>query len=118
MARFFGGLTQPDASAVAQIGVAALAANAREALAAPEGYLRDAAVTFRPWRFEVEDVGCPTALWYGELDPQTAVRNGEWLADRIAGAALHLDPASAHLSTLLDHWGSILRELRLLANRP
>jgi len=118
VARFFGGLTQPDAAAVAPIGVPALAANAREALAEPEGYLRDAAVTFRAWRFEVEDVRCPTALWYGGLDPQTAVRNGRWLADRIAGAALHLDPDSAHLSTLLGQWGSILRELRLLANRP
>ena len=53
----------------------------------------------------------PTWQLRDGLDPADAARLG-------AGAALHLDPDSAHLSTLLGQWGSILRELRLLANRP
>lgn len=95
-----------------------LAAAAREALADPRGYLRDAAVSFRPWAFDPALVRCPTSLWYGEQDPQHAVRQGSWLADRIPGAVLHVNPATAHLSTLLTQWDLILRELRLGADRP
>lgn len=116
--RFFGSLPALDAAAVRGLSTPDLAAAAREALADPRGYLRDAAVAFRPWAFDPADVGCPTSLWYGDHDPQHAVRNASWLSDRIPGAVLHVNPETAHLSTLLTQWEVILRELRLLAMGP
>ena len=87
------------------------AARAREALATPEGYLRDAAVAFGPWAFAPEDVRCPTWLWYGAQDPQASVRNGAWLAERIPDARLVVREDCAHLGTLMRHWPEVLATL-------
>lgn len=62
-----------------------VAASVREALADPDGYLRDVALTFRPWDATLEDVGCPVHTWPDE-------------------------PAT-HLSTLLASWEPILLAL-------
>jgi hypothetical protein len=76
------------------------------------GYLRDAAVSFRRWDFRPEEVGCPTSLWYGELDPQVSLRNGRWLAEHLPRATLGVRPQTAHLGTLLRHWEELLAALR------
>ena len=52
------------------------AAAVREALARPDGYLRDAAIAFGTGTSLPADVRCPTWLWYGSHDPQATVRNG------------------------------------------
>jgi len=96
------------AAVLERASVAERAASAREALAQPDGYVRDAAVAFRPWDFALEEVRCPTSLWYGALDPQAAVRNGVWLAERIPDARLVVRPDTAHLGTLLGHWPEVL----------
>lgn len=57
-----------DAEATAALPAADVAAATREALTQTDGYLRDAAVTFRRWEFRLDAVRCPTWLWYGELD--------------------------------------------------
>lgn len=110
-ARWRAGLDPLDAPLLDPMTDAELAASVREALADPRGYLRDAAVAFRRWEFPVEGVRCPTQLWYGAHDAQTAVRNGEWLATHLPGATLHLNPDTGHLGTLLTQWDAILREL-------
>ena len=107
-ARWNAGLHPLDAAALERESVAERAASAREALAQPDGYVRDAAVAFRPWDFAPEEVRCPTSLWYGALDPQAAVRNGVWLAERIPDARLVVRPDTAHLGTLLGHWPEVL----------
>ena len=111
LARVEAGLHPADAAALATVDDALRAAAVREALAQPDGYLRDAAVAFRRWPFRVEDVRCPTWLWYGALDPQAAVRNGVWLADRIPDATFVVREEEAHLSPLLGHWPEILTTL-------
>jgi pimeloyl-ACP methyl ester carboxylesterase len=110
-ARWRAGLDPLDAPLLDQVTDADLAASVREALTDPRGYLRDAAVAFRRWEFPVDAVRCPTQLWYGALDRQAAVRNGEWLAAHLPRATLHLNPDTAHLGTLLTQWDAILREL-------
>jgi pimeloyl-ACP methyl ester carboxylesterase len=88
-----------------------LAAWVREALAKHDGFLRDAAVTFRPWGFRVEDVTCPTTLWYGERDTNASPTNGAELAARLPHAILRLRDTT-HLATLLAGWEAILSSLR------
>jgi pimeloyl-ACP methyl ester carboxylesterase len=109
--RFTAGLPEQDAELLrAATTTADLATSVREALAGPEGYLRDAALTFRPWAFDVTTVRCPTWLWYGEED-QRSRPGGDWLAARIPGARLQVVPGATHLATLLRSWDSILATL-------
>jgi pimeloyl-ACP methyl ester carboxylesterase len=112
--RFLAALPDPDADLLrAALGTTGVAASVREALARTEGYLRDAALTFRPWAFDVSAVRCPTWLWYGEED-QRARPGGDWLADRIPGAELVVRPGATHWATLAAWWPDVLRTLALL----
>ncbi|GAB3249901.1 alpha/beta hydrolase [Nocardioides dilutus] len=109
--RFTAGLPSQDAELLRAVTTTAdLASSVREALARHEGYLRDAALTFRPWAFDVTAVRCPTSLWYGEQD-QRARPGGEWFAARIPDARLHVVPGATHLATLLRSWEEILAAL-------
>ena len=109
--RFTAELPEQDAALLrAAMTPAELATSVREALARPEGYLRDAALTFRPWGFDVTTVGCPSHLWYGELD-ERARPGGDWLEEQIPGARLRVVPGATHLATLLGTWEEILRTL-------
>jgi pimeloyl-ACP methyl ester carboxylesterase len=111
-ARLLGELHPLDAAAVGALPETDVAVATRESLVHPEGYLRDAALAFRTWDFRPEDIGCPTWIWHGELDPQASVRNARWLAERIPRSTLVIRSGSAHLSTLLNHWDEIFRRLR------
>ena len=113
VARLVGGLHELDAALVGAWPPAEVAEMTREALVSPEGYLRDAAVAFRDWPIAPEAVGCPTHLWYGALDPQAAVRNGTWLAERIPDARLVVREGDAHLGTLHRHWPEVLAALSI-----
>jgi len=109
--RFTRGLPAQDAGLLRGAATTAdLATSVREALARPEGYLRDAALTFRPWAFDVTSIRSPTWLWYGAED-QRARPGGDWLAARIPDARLHVVPRATHLATLLGSWEQILGAL-------
>ena len=132
--RFTEGVSSPDAKVLARAGrqiVGAprrdwkkpakddprltpgeLAGSIREALMNPNGYLRDAAITFRAWDFDPSRVSCPTTFWYGELDANASVRNGELFAASIPGARLVVREGTGHLGSLHDHWEEILSTLR------
>ncbi|MFC0627085.1 alpha/beta fold hydrolase [Kribbella deserti] len=105
--RFLAGLPPEDAAQLARQGAKAVADSVREGLAQTDGYLADAAITFRPWDFRLPDVSCQVSLWYGEHDANAPVRNGRWLADRLSDARPTVRPTT-HLCTLLDHWEEIL----------
>jgi pimeloyl-ACP methyl ester carboxylesterase len=114
VARFVAGLPQQDAELLTSaLSTAELARSVREALARPDGYLRDAALTFRPWAFDVSSVRCPTWLWYGEED-QRAMPGGEWLVERIPGARLVVRPGATHWASLAAWWPEVLSTLALL----
>jgi pimeloyl-ACP methyl ester carboxylesterase len=109
--RFAAGLPPQDADLLrAATTTADLAASVREALVDPEGYLRDAALTFRPWPFDLDAVRCPTILWYGASD-RRALPGGPWLAERVPQAELVVTPGRTHLATLLGSWPEILASL-------
>jgi len=107
-----------DARLTATLPAADVAAATREALTQTEGYLRDAAVTFRSWSFRPESVRCPTWLWYGDLDVNAPVRNGRWLAEHVPGARLVVREQTTHIGTLLEHWDDILATLRDAESSP
>ena len=100
-----------DTAFFAQQPAGELAAAAREALADPAGYLRDAAITFRSWGFRPETITCPVTILHGTLDPNPSPRNADWLAAHIPDANL-LFRETAHLTTLHNHWPELLTALR------
>jgi pimeloyl-ACP methyl ester carboxylesterase len=110
--RLVQGLHPQDAAVLARQPVVEVATTVREALAQLDGYLRDAAVTFRAWEVPPEQVRCPCWLWYGAADPQVSVRNGVWLAGRVPTATLVVREGAGHLAALHDHWDEILVTLR------
>jgi len=108
--RWLASLPPVDAALVETGGSAEVARAAREALSRSEGYLRDAAVTFRPWQFDTGAIRCPVFAWYGDGDDTYSPRNGEWYAEAL-GATYTLIPGASHLATLLDHWPDVLAVL-------
>ena len=104
-------LPAEDAALLSPVADADVAASVREALAQHDGFLRDAAVTFRQWEFRVDDVASPTTLWYGERDPNAPPANGDELAARLPHATVRLRETT-HLATLLTGWDEILSSLR------
>jgi pimeloyl-ACP methyl ester carboxylesterase len=108
--RWTAGLPPLDAELLQGTPASEIAAAAREALAQEDGYLRDAATTFRPWAFDLAAIRCPTTVWCGELDDNHPPRNSRWLADHVAGATLVTKP-TAHLGTLLRHWDPLCQWL-------
>lgn len=84
--RFLGDLPPADAALLrASRTPQEVAASVREALVDHDGYLRDAALTFRPWDATPADVRCPVHTWPDDRD--------------------------RHLSVLLTGWETILRAL-------
>ena len=88
-----------------------LAASVREALADPSGYLRDAALTFRHWDFDLRGVTCPVSLWYGANDTNVSRDDAEWLAANLGDATLNFLPDTTHLQSLVDNWSVFFRAL-------
>ncbi|WP_273804556.1 alpha/beta fold hydrolase [Providencia rettgeri] len=57
-----------------------------------QGYVQDLLLSLQKWGFTPEDITCPTALWYGELDMSTVHSPdfGDVLADRFFNCNHHL----------------------------
>lgn len=110
-ARWRASLPEPDAALLADTPDAEVAAAAREALAQHEGFLRDAALAFRPWPHLPEDVRCPAYAWSGELDGNAPAADTARLASRL-GAQHFVRPGTTHLAALLGHWQDLLATLR------
>ena len=115
VARWVGALPPLDAELVSALPVHDVAEQGRESVGRTDGYLRDAAVSFRDWEFDPAQVGCPTFLWYGELDQQVSLRNARWLEQHLPNASLVVREDSAHLGTLWNHWEDVLTTLRRAA---
>jgi pimeloyl-ACP methyl ester carboxylesterase len=108
--RWAAALPEQDAALVRRLPAADVAASAREALADHDGFLRDAALAFRPWGVDVSAVSCPTHLWYGEAD-ERALPGAAWFSERVPHATLVVRPGTTHLATLAAHWPDVLAAL-------
>ena len=112
-ARLVEGLHPADVAALATVPAADLAAGGRESLAVLDGYLRDAALTFREWDFDVADVACPTTALLRRARPAAVAAQRPVAGDPRARAPGSSSQAgTAHLSTLHARWDEIFGWLR------
>ncbi|WP_371479963.1 alpha/beta fold hydrolase [Kitasatospora sp. NBC_00315] len=95
-------LPPTDRTVVADEGIRRmLASNFREAFRHnADGWIDDVLAFTAPWGFQVEDVAVPAWLWHGADDRFSPVEHSRWLADRIPGAELFLEPGAAHFGAL------------------
>lgn len=115
--RWLPGLPDEDAALVRELGVTAAAASVREALASPEGYLRDAALHSRPWPFRPAEVRCPAYLWLGRRDDRSDPASVQRALDGVDVRAVH-EPDTTHLATLLTGWDEVLSALATELTEP
>jgi pimeloyl-ACP methyl ester carboxylesterase len=108
--RFLAQLPIADATLFEPLGAEAVASMIWEAIVRPEGYLRDAALLFRKWDYDVADVRCPVTLWVGDDDEKAVAASG-WWAERLPQAEVDVLPETSHLAALLTQWPEILRRL-------
>ena len=74
------------------------------------GVFDDAQAWCRPPGFQIEAVQAPTTLWHGLADGVWAPGNIPYLAQRIAGARVHLLPGQGHM-LYLENWTAIVEEM-------
>ncbi len=65
-----------------------------------DGWIDDALALRRPWGFDPAEVEVPTLLWHGEVDRFSPLRHTQWLADRIPGSKVLIEPGAAHFGAM------------------
>ena len=111
-ARWVAALPPGDGALVAALGPRAVASSVREALAGPDGYLRDAALLWRPWEHGPAQVRCPVRAWFGEDDDRSGAAGAAHLLAGFADLEVVVRPRTSHLATLVGHWHEVLTTLR------
>lgn len=114
-------LSQALASLVSEADLAALedgelgdglAESFRDALSAGvDGWLDDDLAFTRPWGFDPADVPGPVHLWQGHQDLMVPPGHGRWLASRLPGARVHLEPEEGHLSLVAGRAAEMVERL-------
>ncbi|MFG2820740.1 alpha/beta fold hydrolase [Kitasatospora sp. NPDC048365] len=66
------------------------------------GWIDDVLAFLADWGFEVESIRRPVRLWHGADDQFSPVAHSRWLADRIPGAELYLEPGAAHFGAFRE----------------
>ncbi len=69
-------------------------------LGSPWGAVDDDLALVGGWGFDPAQITVPTQLWQGTEDPMVPSAHASWLAGRIRGAELHLEPGLGHLGVL------------------
>ncbi|WP_354645020.1 alpha/beta fold hydrolase [Kitasatospora camelliae] len=67
-----------------------------------DGWIDDVMAFLAGWGFAVESIGVPVRLWHGADDQFSPVSHSRWLADRIPGAELYLEPGAAHFGAFKE----------------
>ena len=76
-----------------------------------EGWLEDDMAFIGAWGFDPAATSVPVSIWHGGRDQLVPFTHGQWLADHIPGARVHLYPDEGHLSIRIGHLGDMLDEL-------
>lgn len=67
------------------------------------------------WGFSLDAAGGLAAIWQGDQDNMVPFAHGQWLAARIPGARVHLEPGAGHLTMTVTAIDRILDDLLDLA---
>src|SRR5205807_2487510 len=78
------------------------------------GWRDDDLAFVRDWKFRPDD-GAPVAIWQGGQDRMVPYAHGEWLAEHVPGARIHLLPDEGHLSLLIREYEKVLDDLLEMA---
>ncbi len=62
------------------------------------GWFDDDMAWVDEWGFDLADIEVPVAVWHAENDRFIPPAHGEWLAENVPGASLHLHSAEEHMS--------------------
>ena len=92
---------------------ASFAAAARSA----DGWIDDDLAFTKPWGFDLGAITVPVSLWQGDVDLMVPIAHGQWLAERIPGVHVHLEPGEGHLSIAVGSVDRMFDELAAIA-RP
>ena len=65
-----------------------------------EGWIDDALAFRRGWGFDPADVRVPVRLWHGTDDQFSPVEHTRWLATRIPGAEVEVQPGEGHFAAV------------------
>lgn len=76
------------------------------------GWFDDDMAWIDDWGFDLAGIEVPVAVWHAENDRFMPPAHGEWLAENVPGASLHLHPAEEHMSLPRNAYGEMLDRLR------
>ena len=107
-------LLSPPDRAVLTGGLAEsfVASTARALEPGVAGWRDDDLAFTRPWGFELAGIAVPVLLWQGEQDLMVPPAHARWLAPRLPGADVRLDPDEGHISVWEHRLDEILAWLR------
>jgi pimeloyl-ACP methyl ester carboxylesterase len=76
-----------------------------------DGWVDDDLAFVKPWGFDLADIRVPTSLWQGSEDLMVPFTHGQWFAQRLPQAQVHLEQGEGHLSIGLGALDQMLDEL-------
>jgi len=74
------------------------------------GWFDDDLAFVKPWGFDLDTIPVPVSIWQGAHDKMVPFAHGEWLADHVPNARVHLYDDEGHLS-LVNQLPRILEDL-------
>jgi pimeloyl-ACP methyl ester carboxylesterase len=80
-----------------------------------DGWIDDDLAFTRAWGFDLATIRVPVSIWQGDADLMVPFAHGQWLAGRLPGARVHLEPGQGHLSITVGAVERMLDELAELA---
>jgi pimeloyl-ACP methyl ester carboxylesterase len=66
----------------------------------PDGWVDDMLALRADWGFRLEHIDVPVLLWHGADDRFSPVGHTRWLAERIPGAQMEVQPGAAHFAAI------------------
>lgn len=75
------------------------------------GWFDDDLAFTRDWGFDPTAIAVPVAVWQGRQDRFVPFAHGEWLAEHVPRARVHLYEEHGHLSLAIASFGEILDDL-------
>ncbi len=100
LAEALGGLVSPvdKAYATGDFAARTLAGFTRAVSSGVDGWADDDLAFTQPWGFDLGAITVPVSVWQGAQDRMVPFAHGQWLAQRVAGARVHLYDDEGHLS--------------------